>query len=100
MSNPTDQNLYVCGSCKRELPQECFYVTKAGQRDRYCKECRRRHSAQRYTTNRRAENRRRRTYPVITQISDPAVRLALIKRALQAVAQSVERRRRKRWELE
>lgn len=100
MNPSSNQNLYVCGCCKRELPLEEFYMTRRTVRDGYCKACRCQASQRGYSTKRRCNNKRRRNYPVITDIADREVRLELLRNALQTVSQSMERKSRKRWELE
>ena len=40
MENSMNQTRYICGCCKKELPEESFYVNSKQHRDNYCKECR------------------------------------------------------------
>ena len=100
MNELLNQDLYVCGCCKRELPLECFYITRYQERDGYCKDCRRKSSSGTYSTGRKKHNRRRKNYPIITEIDDREVRMELIKHALLTVRDSKERRRRKLWEID
>ena len=83
---------HFCGCCRRELPLEAFYIEKGTQRpDRYCKECRRTTSNVHYYHAQTADRTRR--YPVITETSDRALRMALIMHAWQVVKESVARKR-------
>lgn len=84
-----------CQRCFRELPLSAFY-TKDRQHtpDSYCKECR------------KVANRMRRkgkvclpeaedippSYPVITRIEEPEVRMSLILHALQTVRECITRK--------
>ena len=41
METLMNQSLHICGCCKRELPQEAFYMNQRTRTtDNYCKECR------------------------------------------------------------
>lgn len=102
METPKNQTLYVCGCCKRELPQEAFYQNKRKQcRDNYCKECRKNMSRKRREIDKYIPFvNKRSSYPVITQVKDVTLRKALIQHALQVVAASIERKKRKIWESE
>ena len=42
METIMNKSLCICGCCKRELPQEAFYMNQRTRTtDNYCKECRR-----------------------------------------------------------
>ena len=70
-----NQSLHICGCCKRELPHEAFYTNKrTGTLDNYCKPV---------------------SYPVITEVKDPALRMLLILHARQVVAESISRKQEK-----
>lgn len=91
------QSLHYCGCCRRELPLEAFYVNKRTHTpDNYCKECRKANSRKHRGTDRclSSENIPP-SYPVITQVSDPSLRNALIRHARQIVAESIERKQAK-----
>lgn len=93
---------YVCGHCKRELPKEAFYFNQRKQcPDNYCKECRKRSSGKQRNNDQDFNFvNRKRMYPVITQISDSKLRMALIMQALQKIRESVEKKRKKQHEQE
>ena len=97
METSMNQTRYICGCCKKELPEESFYVNSKQHRDNYCKECRKVVSRDRYVTVRSTQIANR-NYPVITRIADRETRMELISHALQVVAESIERKRRKRWD--
>ena len=41
METIMNKSLCICGCCKRELPQEAFYMNQRTRTtDNYCKECR------------------------------------------------------------
>ena len=83
MKSSKVQTLCVCGCCKRSLPASAFYINKkTGLPGNYCKECRK-------TVSRNHRN------PVITSTEDPTLRRELILHALETVAASIERKRRK-----
>lgn len=88
---------YVCGRCKRSLPAEAFYINKkTGCPESYCKECRKAISQQQRDIDKSNLVTKCHTeYPVITRMTDPTLRKALILRALQTVAASIERKRQK-----
>lgn len=69
------------------LPLTEFYVNARTLRhDSRCKECRRESSRLQRTKNALAEQpARHRPYPVITEVADPAQRMALIRHALNTV---------------
>lgn len=98
MNNLTQQQLHECGNCHRKLPQSDYYITR-GKRDNYCKHCRREAARGSYIEARRRLLIRK-PYIVITEVDDPEVRLLLIKKALQTVRQSIERKRQRERELE
>ena len=98
MNNLTQQQLHACGNCHRELPLSDYYITR-GKRDNYCKHCRREAARDNYLEARR-RSLIRKPYIVITEVDDPEVRLLLIKKALQTVRQSIERKRQRERELE
>ena len=87
MKSSKVQTLCVCGCCKRSLPASAFYINKkTGLPGNYCKECRKTVSR----NHRKNEKRslacdRESSYPVITSTED----------ALETVAASIERKRRK-----
>ena len=102
MKTLEEQTLRVCGCCKRPLPTDAFYISRAtGLPGNYCKECRK--SASR---NSRQKEKcsltcgKEESYPVITRTEDPALRHALILHALEVVSASMERKRRKERESE
>lgn len=99
MNTLKNQQLCICGSCKQELPQEAFYLNKKTQKQgNYCKECRKAASREHYTSDKCGKiEKNTRQYPVITRIEDREVRRALILHALQMVAESIQRKKRKRW---
>ena len=92
------QPLHFCGCCRRDLPQEAFYVNKRTLTlDNYCKECRKTNSRKHRETSKgttRIENRKT-FYPVITQLKDPVLRSSLISHALQTVRESIQRKQNK-----
>ena len=92
------QQLHECANCHRELPQSDYYITR-GKRDCYCKLCRRNTARGTYIEALR-RSLVRKPYIVITEVDDPEVRLLLIKKALQTVRQSIERKRQRERELE
>ena len=82
MKSSKVQTLCVCGCCKRSLPASAFYINKkTGLPGNYCKECR--------------KCDRESNYPVITSTENPTLRRELILHALETVAASIERKRRK-----
>lgn len=84
-----NQSLHICGCCKRELPHEAFYTNKrTGTLDNYCKECRKANTRKRRDLRRCTsfENKPV-SYPVITEVKDPALRMLLILHARQVVAE-------------
>ena len=84
----------ICKSCKRELPLESFYMNKKTQSpDKYCKECRKANTRKRRDLRRCTsfENKPV-SYPVITEVKDPALRMLLILHARQVVAESISRK--------
>ena len=92
-----NQSLHICGCCKRELPHEAFYTNKrTGTLDNYCKECRKANTRKRRDWRRWTsfENKPV-SYPVITEVKDPALRMLLILHARQVVAESISRKQEK-----
>lgn len=92
-----NQSLHICGCCKRELPHEAFYTNKrTGTLDNYCKECRKANTRKRRDLRRSTsfENKPV-SYPVITEVKDPALRMLLILHARQVVAESISRKQEK-----
>lgn len=82
---------------KRELPHEAFYTNKrTGTLDNYCKECRKANTRKRRDLRRCTsfENKPV-SYPVITEVKDPALRMLLILHARQVVAESISRKQEK-----
>lgn len=97
METIMNHSLYICGCCKRELPQEAFYINRCTRTvDNYCKECRkantRRHRNQ--DKNILFENKPV-SYPVITEVKDYALRMSLIRHAWQVVSDSIRRKQEK-----
>lgn len=96
MKTLQETTLYVCGCCKRSLSSSAFYLNKkTGMPDNYCKECRKSYSRKQRTVEKRVIISRREEYPVITQTDDPVLRKELILHALQMVAESMARKKRK-----
>ena len=92
-----NQSLHICGCCKRELPHEAFYTNKrTGTLDNYCSECRKA-STRRRSVSRRCTSFEHKpvSYPVITEVKDPALRMLLILHARQVVAESISRKQEK-----
>ena len=88
METLMNQSLHICGCCKRELPQEAFYMNQRTRTtDNYCKECRKDKSIS-------FENKPL-SYPVITEVKDYALRMFLIRHARQVVADSIRRKQEK-----
>lgn len=102
MDHSTNQQLCICGCCKKELPQTAFYLNKNTQkRGNYCKECRKAVSREQYTNVKCVKiEKNARHYPVITRIEDREVRKVLLLHALQEVAESIQRKKRKKWATE
>lgn len=97
METNMNQSLHICGCCKRELPQEAFYMNQRTRTpDNYCKECRkantRRHRDQDKSIS--FENKPV-SYPVITEVADHDLRMFLIRHARQVVADSIRRKQEK-----
>ncbi|MEY8685956.1 hypothetical protein AB9N12_07380 [Bacteroides sp. AN502(2024)] len=97
METLMNQSLHICGCCKRELLQEAFYMNRRTRTiDNYCKECRKA-NARRYRNQDKSilfENKPL-SYPVITEVKDDALRMFLIRHALQVVADSIRRKQEK-----
>lgn len=95
MEQTTEKDARLCGCCHRELPLDAFYVNKRTlTRDYYCKECRKEAQNARYRRSIPAgipPNR----YPVITEISDRALRMHFIMNALAVVRESILRKRKR-----
>ena len=88
----------TCGCCHKELPIEAFYINKSTQKpDNYCRECRKSATSHRYH-NRKSSIKY--GYPVITQVTDPDLRMTLILHAWQCVNESIARKQRKLHEEE
>ena len=80
-----------CGSCHRELPVTEFYTNKRTVRiDNYCKECRRKFSANRYRFMQFGDDPA--SYPLITATADAAQRMALIRHAREVVRNRIAQR--------
>lgn len=91
--------LCYCSRCRQNLPAEAFYMEHGTcRRDRYCIDCRKELNRIRYQKS-HYENECRK-YPVITETSDPALRIALIILAQRKVNESMERKRKRRHETE
>jgi hypothetical protein len=76
---------------------EAFYTNKrTGTLDNYCKECRKANTRKRRDLRRCTsfENKPV-SYPVITEVKDPALRMLLILHARQVVAESISRKQEK-----
>lgn len=99
MENLKNQTLYVCGCCKRQLSPDAFYVNRRKKSpDRYCKECRKSASRKQREADKYIPYvTKKRSYPVITETTDSTLRMNLIRHALQVVAESIERKMKKRW---
>ena len=97
MKSSKVQTLCVCGCCKRSLPASAFYINKkTGLPGNYCKECRKTVSRNHRKNEKRSlACNRESSYPVITSTEDPTLRRELILHALETVAASIERKRRK-----
>lgn len=94
MKKNTEKTLRTCGCCHQELPIEAFYISKRTHHaDNYCKECRKALTSDQYRNNRVMESSR--SYPVITQITDPERRMVLILQALQTVSKSIARKQQR-----
>lgn len=99
MEKTIENNYRTCGCCHKELPIEAFYLNKRTQHaDSYCKECRKSATNNRYRNRKYANSQY--GYPVITQVTDPALRLSLILHAWQTVNESIARKRKKLREKE
>ena len=88
MKSSKVQTLCVCGCCKRSLPASAFYINKKIG----LKTVSRNH---RKNEKRSLACDRESSYPVITSTEDPTLRRELILHALETVAASIERKRRK-----
>lgn len=79
METIMNKSLCICGCCKRELPQEAFYMNQRTRTtDNYCKECRKA-NARRHRNQDKSilfENKSV-SYPVITEVKDYALRMFL-----------------------
>ena len=84
MKSSKVQTLCVCGCCKRSLPASAFYINKKTV-SRNCRKNEKRSLACDRESN----------YPVITSTENPTLRRELILHALETVAASIERKRRK-----
>ena len=85
MKSSKVQTLCVCGCCKRSLPASAFYINKkTGLPGNYRKNEKRSLACDRESN-----------YPVITSTENPTLRRELILHALETVAASIERKRRK-----
>lgn len=94
MKQITENSIRTCGCCHRELPLEAFYISKSTQHvDNYCKECRKALTSDRYHNSKPVNSSR--SYPIITQIAEPALRMSLILHALQTVSKSIARRQQR-----
>ena len=102
MKTLEEQTLHVCGCCKRPLPTDAFYISRAtGLPGNYCKECRKSASRKYRKTEKRTLARDdREPYPVITSTKDPDLRQKLILSALQTVRASIKRKKQKLCEVE
>lgn len=94
MKNLSENNFRTCGCCHRKLSKDEFYLIKRTQRyDNYCKECRKSTTANHYRSIKFVN--RPRTYPIITRIADPTLRMSLILHALQTINESIARKQQK-----
>ena len=75
-----NQSLHICGCCKRELPHDAFYTNKRTHRNQ--------------DKSILFENKSV-SYPVITEVKAPALRMLLILHARQVVAESISRKQEK-----
>lgn len=98
METIMNKSLCICGCCKRELPQEAFYMNQRTRTtDNYCKECRKA-NARRHRNQDKSilfENKSV-SYPVITEVKDYALRMFLIRHARQVVSDSIARSRKRK----
>ncbi|WP_294627240.1 hypothetical protein [uncultured Bacteroides sp.] len=95
--NTIQTSQHICGCCKRELPREAFYMNRRTRAaDNYCKECRKADTRKRRDQSKNIlfENKPL-SYPVITEVKDSALRMFLILRARQVVADSIRRKQEK-----
>ena len=99
MNNLVSDQTQACGCDKRTVPISNFSVTRKTKVDSYCKECRKARNSESYRTGKRGKLKRK-SYLVITEVSDRAVRIALIKNAIRLVNESVARKRRRLWEMD
>lgn len=94
MEHISETNVRFCGCCHRMLSIDLFYINKRTHLpDNYCKECRREFSNARYRCSQLVDEPPR--YPVITEVTDYSLRMALILHALQVVRQSVLGKRKR-----
>ena len=109
METIMNKSLCICGCCKRELPQEAFYMNQRTRTtDNYCKECRKA-NARRHRNQDKSilfenksvsypvitELRSQCVHPVITEVKDYALRMFLIRHARQVVSDSIRRKQEK-----
>ncbi|MBQ8673383.1 MAG: hypothetical protein IJ511_04930 [Bacteroides sp.] len=103
MNQAVGIGLYVCSHCGEKLALQEFNVSrKDNLREHYCKKCSREY-ARRYRSSKKLERvspeqlSPRTGYPVITEIKDPDVRMALLLQAKARVRQMcLDKRRRQR----
>lgn len=105
MNTSSNTSLYVCKCCRQQLPSDAFYMNKRTHLpDYYCKACCKASSHQYRVQEKNIpiENKPI-SYPVITEVKDPVLRMALIRHALKVVAKSIrikqeKEKRRAQWE--
>lgn len=88
---------HYCACCQRERPLAAFYINKQKQcPDSYCKECRKAASRKQRKADQNLQTvRNHELYPVITRIENRELRLSFILHALQVVAESQARKRKR-----
>lgn len=97
MNTSSNTSLYVCKCCQQQLPSDAFYMNKRTHLpDYYCKACRKEssHKYRAQEKNITIENKPI-SYPVITEVKDPVLRMALIRHAQRVVTESIRRKQRK-----
>ena len=93
MEKKIDFSIRTCPSCLRELHVEDFYINRKTQAPDYiCKDCRSAANKKRYLNSLPVNEAR--TYPVITDTQDRALRMELLLRARRLVNESIARKRR------
>ena len=93
-----NQSLHICGCCKRELPHEAFIQTNAPGPLTIIARSVARQTPASVVDLRRCTSFENKpvSYPVITEVKDPALRMLLILHARQVVAESISRKQEKK----